>query len=346
MKIVIDNKIPYMREAVQSITDDVTYLEGKEFTPDVVRDADALILRTRTRCNRELLEGSRVKFIATATIGFDHIDADYCREAGIEWANAPGCNAGSVEQYIESSLRLIERYDGRELSEMTLGVVGVGHVGSRVAEMARRLGMKVLLNDPPRAEREGEEDFSSLTQLSEECDIITFHTPLIRCGAHATFHLADADFFAGLKRKPYIINSSRGEVVNNDALLQALRSGTIHQAVVDVWENEPNINLDLLNEVLIGTPHIAGYSADGKVNATVMSLESLCRFFGIKKEFHIEPPAPAERIIRAASLAEATLAMYNPEDDCRKLREHPEFFEQIRNNYPLRREREAYTIEL
>jgi erythronate-4-phosphate dehydrogenase len=342
MKIIVDNKIPYLEDAVRSITSDVLFMEGREFTPEVVRDADALILRTRTRCNRQLLEGSNVKFIVTATIGFDHIDADYCREAGIEWANAPGCNAGSVAQYIESSLRLIERHAARPLSEMTLGIVGVGHVGSRVAEMARSLGMRVLLNDPPRAELEGEAGFSPMAQLEEECDIITFHTPLIREGRHSTYHLGDADFFRSLKRCPYIINSSRGEVVSNDALLQALRSGTIRQAVVDVWENEPNINLELLNEVLIGTPHIAGYSADGKVNATVMSLNSLCRFFGIEKEFHIEPPAPAQRTIHARTLADATLAIYNPEDDCSKLRQHPDHFEQIRNNYPLRREKEAY----
>jgi erythronate-4-phosphate dehydrogenase len=346
MKIVIDKQIPYIEDAVRSISDNVLFLEGKEFTPEVVRDADALILRTRTRCNRQLLEGSNVKFIATATIGFDHIDADYCRESNIEWSNAPGCNAGSVAQYIESSLRLIERHAARPLSEMTIGVVGVGHVGSRVAEVARELGMKVLFNDPPRAEREGSDAFCSLEQIAEECDVITFHTPLIREGQHSTFHLADTDFFRSLKRRPYIINSSRGEVVSNDALLQALSSGTIRQAVVDVWENEPNINLDLLREVLIGTPHIAGYSADGKVNATVMSLNSLCRFFGIDREFHIEPPAPAERVIRAHSLSEATLRMYNPEDDCRKLREHPESFEQIRNHYPIRREKGAFTVEI
>ncbi len=346
MKVIVDDKIPYIKDALSTICDNVVYLQGKDFTPEVVRDADALILRTRTRCNRQLLEGSSVKFIATATIGFDHIDTEYCREAGVEWTNAPGCNAASVAQYIESSLRLIERHATRPLSEMTIGVVGVGHVGSRVADVARDLGMKVLLNDPPRAEREGSDVFCSLEQIADECDVITFHTPLIREGVHATFHLADTDFFRGLKRRPYIINSSRGEVVSNEALLQALRSGVIRQAVVDVWENEPNINIELLREVLIGTPHIAGYSADGKVNATVMSLNSLCRFFGIGREFHIEPPAPAERIIRAHSLSEATLRMYNPEDDCRKLREHPESFEQIRNCYPIRREKEAFGVEI
>jgi erythronate-4-phosphate dehydrogenase len=287
-----------------------------------------------------------VKFIATATIGFDHIDAAYCKEAGIEWTNAPGCNADSVAQYIESSLRLIERHAGRLLCQMTIGVVGVGHVGSRVADVARSLGMKVLLNDPPRAEREGGDGFSTLQQLAAECDIITFHTPLVREGAHATFHLADDSFFASLKRKPYIINSSRGEVVSNDALLQALRSGTIRQAVVDVWENEPNINLDLLSAVMVGTPHIAGYSADGKVNATRMSLDALCRFFGIVPRYTIEAPAPKESVIRAATQAEATLMIYNPEDDCRRLRLQPDRFEELRNHYPLRREKSAYHFEI
>ena len=177
MKIIVDNKIPYIHEAVEQIADEVVYLPGSGFTAGDVRDADALVIRTRTRCNRELLEGSKVKFIATATIGFDHIDVDYCDEAGIVWKNCPGCNAGSVEQYLHSVLLLLKRRKGVRLEESCLGIVGVGHVGSRIQRMAEALGMRVLLNDPPRADR-GETEFVDLSVLARECDIITFHTPL------------------------------------------------------------------------------------------------------------------------------------------------------------------------
>ena len=257
MKIIVDNKIPYIHEAVEQIADEVVYLPGSGFTAGDVRDADALVIRTRTRCNRELLEGSKVKFIATATIGFDHIDVDYCDEAGIVWKNCPGCNAGSVEQYLHSVLLLLKRRKGVRLEESCLGIVGVGHVGSRIQRMAEALGMRVLLNDPPRADR-GETEFVDLSVLARECDIITFHTPLNRNGKYKTFHLADADFFAGLQRKPFIVNTSRGEVIETLALLDALKTGRIRDAVIDTWENEPDIHPDLLQKVFLGTPHIAG----------------------------------------------------------------------------------------
>ena len=286
MKIVVDNKIPYIHEAIRQIADEVVYLPGSGFTAGDVRDADALVVRTRTRCTRELLEGSKVKFIATATIGFDHIDVDYCREAGIAWQNCPGCNAGSVEQYLHSVLVLLKRRKGVRLEESCLGIVGVGHVGSRIQRMAEALGMRVLLNDPPRADR-GEMGFVDLSVLARECDIITFHTPLNGNGKYKTFHLADADFFAGLQRRPFIVNTSRGEVIETSALLDALKTGRIRDAVIDTWENEPDIHLELLDKIFLGTPHIAGYSADGKSNATRMVLEEICNFFHIQADFKI-----------------------------------------------------------
>ena len=197
MKVVIDHKIPYIKEAIEKIADEVVFLPGHAFTREVVKDADALIVRTRTHCTRELLEGSQVKFIATATIGYDHIDVDYCREAGITWTNCPGCNAGSVEQYVHSVLLLLEREKGLELEKSTIGIVGVGHVGSRVKRMAESLGMKVLLNDPPRADK-GEQGFVDLETIARECDVITFHTPLNREGTYATYHLVDEDFLFSL----------------------------------------------------------------------------------------------------------------------------------------------------
>lgn len=337
MKVIVDNKIPYIREALENIADEVVYLPGSAFTPEAVREADALIVRTRTLCNRALLEGSRVKFIATATIGFDHIDTAYCREVGITWTNCPGCNAASVEQYIHSVLLLLKREKGVALASATLGVVGVGHVGSRVARMAEALGMRVLLNDPPRADK-GEAGFVDLPTIARECDIITFHTPLNREGDYRTFHLADEAFFASLQRTPYLINSSRGEVVDTAALLCALESGRVKDAVIDTWENEPDINRELLRKAYIATPHIAGYSADGKANATRMSLQALCRFFHIDAEFEILPPPlpPTDFPEDEEGIA---LCLYNPLRDSERLKASPEKFEWFRGNYPLRREK-------
>ena len=323
MKVIIDHKIPYLKEAIENITDDVVYLPGNAFTRETVKDADALIVRTRTKCNRELLEGSKVKFIATATIGYDHIDTEYCREAGITWTNCPGCNAGSVEQYVHSVLLLLKEKKGLDLKNATIGVVGVGHVGSRVARMAEGLGMKVLLNDPPRAEQ-GEQGFVDLATMARECDVITFHTPLNREGAYRTYHLVDEEFLFSLERAPFVINSSRGEVVDTASLLVALAAGKIKAAVIDTWEYEPRISKELMEVAFLATPHIAGYSADGKANATRMSLEALCRFFGIEADFSILPPEGPKG--------------YDPIRDSEWLKASPEKFEWFRENYPIRRE--------
>lgn len=344
MKVIIDNKIPFIQNVIERIADKVVYAPGKDFTPALIKEADALIVRTRTQCNRELLEGSQVKFIATATIGFDHIDTEYCQQAGITWSNAPGCNAASVAQYVQSCLFLLQEQWNKPFSQLTIGVVGVGNVGSKIAELGKRLGMKVLLNDPPRAAREGAAYFHSLQTLAETCDILTFHVPLNRSGKYNTYHLADADFFQSLRRKPAIINTSRGEVIETQALLNALDSGQISQAVIDVWENEPVLSLELLNKVFIGTPHIAGYSADGKANATRMALNCLCDFFQLKKSYQILPPQPKDTVIQTDCPAEAALKMYDPRTDCQRLREHPENFELLRGDYPLRRESAAYIL--
>ncbi len=346
MKVIVDDKIPYIREALASITPQVVYAPGKDFTPALVKDADALIIRTRTRCDRTLLEGSRVRFIATATIGFDHIDTEYCRQAGIVWQNAPGCNASSVAQYVHSSLLLFQQEKAFPLQGKTLGVIGVGNVGKKVAQVGQELGMHVLLNDPPRQEQEGDTSFCPIEQLMETCDVLTFHVPLVRSGRYSTFHLADPAFFAGLKRHPLILNTSRGEVIDTQALLQALHEKRIADAIIDVWENEPDINRELLEKVFIGTPHIAGYSADGKANATRMALDALCRFFHIDASYHITPPQPEHPHILASNETEAYLKMYDPRRDCQALRHHPEQFEKLRGDYPLRREREAYTIQI
>ena len=343
VKIVADNAIPFLKGVLEPYAR-VEYLPGKTIATADVRDADALIVRTRTRCDAALLEGSSVKLIATATIGFDHIDTEYCREAGITWTNAPGCNSASVTQYLHSSLILLQESKGINLSEATIGIIGVGNVGSKVAKVAQELGMRVLLNDLPREDKEGKQNFSSLQTLAKECNVLTFHVPLYKEGKYRTHHLADTAFFQSLKQKPVIINTSRGEVIETDALLNALETELISDAIIDVWENEPAINLTLLKKVFLGTPHIAGYSADGKANATRMSLDALCRYFNIQADYQIIPPAPSQPQITAKTLSDAYLQIYDPRQDSNALKTHPELFEKLRGDYPLRREKKAYTI--
>ena len=338
MKIVIDDKIPFIREAIDEIADEAQYIPGHEIRAENVKDADALIVRTRTRCDKHLLEGSKVSFVATATIGFDHIDTRYMSEAGIEWMNCPGCNAASVAQYIRSTLILLSRNRGLDFKKSCLGIVGCGHVGEKVKEVANELGMKVLINDPPRQERGDKEPFVTLDDIAEKCDVITFHVPMIKEGNYATWHLCDSKLLQKMKKKPLIINSSRGAVVDNLALMEALNEGTIKDAVIDTWENEPNILIPLLNNVYIGTPHIAGYSADGKANADNMVIEGLCRHFGLTNKYQINPPALPETFRLPNDQYDAALTLYNPLDDSEKLKSHPERFEWFRGHYPLRRE--------
>ena len=329
MKIVIDDKIPYIQEKLRLLADEVVALSGSQIGAADVKDADALIVRTRTRCDETLLKGSKVRFIATATIGFDHIDADYLQQAGIAWTNCPGCNAGSVAQYVECSLLLLQQQKGLDLSQATIGIVGCGHVGSKVKKVAEQLGMRVLVCDPPL----GHADFVEMEVIEREADVITFHVPLTHEGKYATCHLADAAFFARLQRQPYLINTSRGEVVDNEALLDALNKGLVRDAVLDVWEHEPQLNQELLQRVFIGTPHIAGYSADGKVNADNMVIDALCQHFQLPHPGIIVPPSlPAEHP------KGTPLDLYNPMTDSNQLKAAPEKFEYLRNHYPLRRE--------
>ena len=267
MKIICDDKIPFIRGVLEPYAE-VEYLSGQETTHPRLRGVDALITRTRTICDKNLLQGTPVCVIASATIGFDHIDTRWCEEHGIVWRNAPGCNSGSVAQYIASVLLSLERMHELELLQMTLGIVGVGHVGTKVAEFARALGMRVLLNDPRRAER-GESGFVSLDELICCSDIVTLHVPLVRGGEYCTYHLFDEKRISALSGK-FLINTSRGPVVDNLALRKNLedRSSRLKGAVLDVWEGEPNIDRRLLDLLDIATPHIAGYSADGKANGT------------------------------------------------------------------------------
>ena len=354
MKIVCDNKIPFLKGALEPYAD-VVYLPGKDTTAEVLKDADAVITRTRTKCNESTLKGSSVKMIATATIGFDHIDTEWCEQNGIEWTNAPGCNSWSVRQYMASLLVQILNHYNLDRHNCTLGVIGVGNVGSKVAEIASILGLKVLLNDPPRARKEGNAGFVSLEEIIEKSDIITCHVPLQRNGQDATFHLFDQERISQLKPHQILINTSRGEVVDNLALKNALKSNKIKAASLDVWENEPDIDTELMELLFTATPHIAGYSLDGKANGTWMSVQAIGKKFNLPcKNWKVtEVPNPAQPVEFSIDLKdknidnvldEAILYTYDIFTDDRRFRENPLDFELQRADYPIRREFPAFTL--
>jgi erythronate-4-phosphate dehydrogenase len=354
MKIVCDNKIPFLKGALEPYAD-VVYLPGKDTTAEVLKDADAVITRTRTKCNESTLKGSSVKIIATATIGFDHIDTEWCEQNGIEWTNAPGCNSWSVRQYMASLLVQILNHYNLDRHNCTLGVIGVGNVGSKVAEIASILGLKVLLNDPPRARKEGNDSFVSLDEIIEKSDIITCHVPLQRNGQDATFHLFDQERISQLKPHQILINTSRGEVVDNKSLKAALQNKMIKAASLDVWENEPDIDTELMELLFTATPHIAGYSLDGKANGTWMSVQAIGKKFNLPcKDWKVtEVPNPAQPVEFCIDLNgknidqvldEAILYTYNIFTDDRRFRENPTEFELQRADYPIRREFPAFTV--
>ena len=353
MKIIIDDKIPYIRGAFESVAE-VVYLPGSKTTPEIAADADAIVTRTRTICNEKLLAGSSVKFIATATIGYDHIDTEYCDSVGIRWTNAPGCNSKSVEQYIASTIMVLAERKGWNLNEKTIGVVGVGNVGSKVARICEIFGMKVLINDPPRERAEGSEKFVSLETIQNEADIIALHVPLNMKGEDATYHLGNENFLNALKKKPVLINSCRGEVTETAAVKSALKSGQISAFVCDCWENEPDLDLELLSLTEIATPHIAGYSKDGKATGTLMSVQAISKYFGLGLEnwqpSGVEEPNEPVFELDGAGLTEqqilskAILHTYDIRNDDRDFRNNVAQFEQLRGDYPTRREFPAFTV--
>lgn len=353
MKIIIDDKIPYIRGAFEDVAE-VIYLPGSKTTAEIVRDADAIVTRTRTICNEKLLAGSSVKFIATATIGYDHIDTDYCDAAGIKWTNAPGCNSKSVEQYIASTLMVLAETKKLQLKDLCIGIVGVGNVGSKVAKICEIFGMKVLLNDPPRERAEGSDKFVSLETVKNEADIISLHVPLNIKGEDATFHLGDESFFSTLKKKPVLINSCRGEVIETAAVKKALKTKQLSSFVCDCWENEPDLDLELLEMTEIATPHIAGYSKDGKAKGTLMSVQAISDFFDLGlnnwQPSGVELPTnpiieiDGEGMSEQEIFSKAILHTYDIRHDDKLLRLSPEHFEQQRGDYPKRREFPAFTI--
>jgi len=355
MKVVVDKNIPFIQGVLEKYAE-VVYLEGREISRSDVLNADALIIRTRTKCNRDLLEGTAVRFLASATIGYDHIDTAFCQANNTFWTNAAGCNSSSVQQYIAAALFHLAEELKFELSQKTIGIVGVGNVGSKVAGLCAALGMRVLLNDPPRERREGPKDFVSLDTIIEDADIVTFHVPLNMEGEDRTFHLVDEKLLSRFRKSQILINSSRGEVVDSEALKVCLQSKMLAECVLDVWEGEPDIDTQLLGLVEIGTPHIAGYSADGKAKGTSMSVQAFSRFFGLDlNDWYPEKvPSPAITVLETdcrnvseqnviASLIQRT---YDILADDARMRMSPQTFEKQREEYPLRREFPTYTVKL
>ena len=360
MKIVADSKIPYLEGLLEPVAQEVHYVPGSEINNEVLRDAKVLLTRTRTHCDQSLLEGTAVEFIGTATIGTDHIDLDYCRQHGITVVNAPGCNAPAVAQWTHASiLQWLEAQRTPLGHPLTLGIVGVGHVGGIVARWAHQLGYRVLLNDPPLAEELCNVDvhFSSpskiegvggsmndcalcimnsalknspLSTLHSKCDIITFHTPLTHEGKYPTWHLCDEQFLNSLQRCKLIINAARGAVCDNEALLRW--HGDV---ALDCWEGEPNINHELLDKAFVATPHIAGYSLQGKQRGTAMIIEALNRRYG----WNIQPVQASTPLKGAEYVTpQSILDSYNPLIDTARLKASPDTFESQRNNYLLRNE--------
>jgi erythronate-4-phosphate dehydrogenase len=355
LKVIADDKIPFLKGVLEPYSD-ITYLPGRLISKEHLKDCDALIIRTITKCTNELLDGTNVSFIGTATIGFDHIDSRYCEEKGIKWTNAPGCNSSSVQQYITAALLKLSADFHFSLKGKTLGIIGVGNVGAKVEKIARIFGMNVLLNDPPRARQEGNANFTDLNTILQESDIITLHVPLNYVGEDKTHHMFDDRAFRKMKNGAWLINSSRGEVVQTSALKKAIRFVRFGGCILDVWEDEPDIDLELLEKVFIGTPHIAGYSTDGKVNGTSNIINELSYVFDLPlknwRPAVIPQPHDPEIDIDANGKSdedvarEAVFHSYNIVEDDTNLRFAPYEFEKLRGNYRTRREFTSFTVNL
>jgi len=340
MKIVIDRNIPFIEGVFDGVCS-VEYLPSAYIDHLSVKEADALIVRTRTRCDKALLLGTNIKMIATATAGYEHIDMDFCRKAGIEVFVARGCNASSVAQYIGSVLAVWTAKKRLDISTLTLGIVGYGFVGKAVEKMANRLGVKVLVNDPPLEQSGVRHDFVSLSDIAEQCDIISFHTSLTNDGNFPTYHLANTAFFERCAKRPLIVNAARGGIVDERAMAEAYRDGRIGGFAIDCWVGEPDINSHILKEAFIATPHIAGYSADGKANATAMCINAISEYFSLNGlAVQTKLSHKQTNMAKGSQLLRTLIQNYDIERDSINLKNNLDRFEYFRNNYPERRELE------
>lgn len=348
MKILVDENMPYARELFSRLGE-VKAVPGRPIPVTELDDADALMVRSVTKVNASLLEGKAIKFVGTATAGTDHVDEGWLKQAGIGFSAAPGCNAIAVVEYVFSSLLMLAERDGFALRDRTVGIVGVGNVGGRLQARLEALGIRTLLCDPPRADRGDEGDFRSLDELVQEADILTFHTPLFKEGPYKTQHLADDVLISRLKPGTILINACRGAVVDNAALLARLNAGQDLSVVLDVWEGEPDLNVELLNKIDIGTAHIAGYTLEGKARGTTQVFEAWSAFIGREQHVALDTLLPAPefgRITLHGPLDQPTLKrlvhlVYDVRRDDAPLRNVagiPGEFDKLRKNYLERRE--------
>lgn len=361
MLIVADENIPLL-DAFFAGFGEIRRYPGRAIDSTCVRDADVLLVRSVTQVDRALLEGSKVRFVGTCTIGTDHLDLDYFEQAGIRWSSAPGCNARGVVDYVLGSLLTLGELDGVDLAKRTYGVVGAGEVGRRLVEVLRGMGWSVLVCDPPRQAREGG-DYVDLERILAECDVISLHTPLTRSGEDATWHLLDRERLARLRPGAWLINASRGPVVDNSALRELLLARDDVQAVLDVWEGEPQVDLALADLCVLATPHIAGYSLDGKQRGTAQIYQAFCAWRGEPEQVKLVDLLPRPWLAQLSLEAEtdsawalATLcrAVYDPRrDDAdfrRSLSRDPgkqrAAFDLLRKQYPARREIEGLAVKV
>ncbi len=353
MRIVADENIPLLDEFFAGFAE-ITRLPGRSIDATAVADADLLLVRSVTNVDRTLLHGSAVKFVGTCTIGTDHLDLDYFQQAGISWASAPGCNARGVVDYVLGSLLVLAEQQGVDLASRTYGVIGAGQVGSRLVKVMRGLGWRVLVCDPPRQALEGG-DFVSLQQVLEECDVLSVHTPLQKLGEHPTYHVFDAQRLAALKPGSWLINASRGAVVDNRALRDLLSQRSDLHAVLDVWEDEPQVDVALAALCRIATPHIAGYSLDGKLRGTAQVYQALCQHLKVAGAIELSQLMPTAWLNSltidagadpAWALASICRAVYDPRRDDADFRRSLQgddisrrtAFDTLRKHYPMRRE--------
>ncbi|BBP75794.1 4-phosphoerythronate dehydrogenase PdxB [Pseudomonas gingeri] len=361
MLIVADENIPLI-DAFFAGFGEIRRLPGRAIDRAAVAGADVLLVRSVTPVSRELLEGSAVRFVGTCTIGTDHLDLDYFQEAGIHWSSAPGCNARGVVDYVLGSLLTLAEIEGAELARRTYGVIGAGEVGGRLIKVLCGLGWKVLVCDPPRQAAEGG-DYVDLEQIIEQCDVISLHTPLIRSGALSTWHLLDRQRLGRLRPGTWLINAARGPVVDNAALRDVLLEREDLQAVLDVWEAEPQVDVELAELCVIGSPHIGGYSLDGKQRGTAQIYQAYCAFIGQAPTVSLDDLLPAPGLAQitlnadcdpAWAMAMICRAVYDPRRDDADFRrsltgnvaEQRVAFDLLRKHYPERREIEGLAVKI
>ena len=361
MLIVADENIPLLDAFFEGFGE-IRRVPGRSIDRATVEQADVLLVRSVTNVNRALLEGSNVRFVGTCTIGTDHLDLDYFKQAGIQWSSAPGCNARGVVDYVLGSLQTLAEIEGADLKQRTYGIVGAGEVGGRLVKVLKGLGWNVLVCDPPRQITEGS-DFVSLQQIIEQCDVISLHTPLIKSGNGSTWHLFDRQRLAQLKPGTWLINASRGAVVDNAALREVLLAREDLQAVLDVWEGEPEVDVELADLCVLATPHIAGYSLDGKQRGTAQIYQALCAHLGQEPSIHLSDLLPAPWLAEmhlhpetdpAWALATLCRSVYDPRRDDADFRrslvgtvqEQRQAFDLLRKHYPERREIDGLKVRI